>query len=206
MVGAPRGRLSFDRASQEISQRLRVHGAVLRIEHALFVGAQLAAVDAGVREEPGVVIGIHGDAVAHAELSVAEADGGLEARDARLRIQEEQADFADRPGRPALRPAAEVDLAVRQRARAGQPELPEGVALGFAPRKRSITRTVTSVYGMPFAVNPSVTFSTRPATIVSELSMRSTMFIGRTVVACADMRCKSRQAAPRSALAIGCSS
>ena len=42
---------------------------------------------------------------------------------------------------------------------------------------------MTSVYGSPAGVNPSVTFSTRPATMVAEWSMRSTMFIGFTVVA-----------------------
>ena len=78
-----------------------------------------------VREQPDVVIGIHGHAIAHAELAVAEADGGLETGDAGLLVQEQQTHLADVPRGPAFRAAAEVHLAVRHGARRSQSELAE---------------------------------------------------------------------------------
>src|SRR5262245_48102751 len=68
-----------DGAAEKRTKCCGVDRSVLCIEHALFVRAQSAAVDAGVGEEPGVVVPVHGDAVAHAELAVTEADSRPEA-------------------------------------------------------------------------------------------------------------------------------
>src|SRR5262245_54402670 len=87
-MGAARDRPSADGAEQERAERRGIYRAVLRVEHALFVRTERAAVDAGVREESGVVVAVHGDAVAHAELAVTKTDGRPETGHARLRIEE----------------------------------------------------------------------------------------------------------------------
>src|SRR5262245_28415782 len=69
---APRRRAFVDGAAQECPQCGRVDGPALRIEHALLVRAQRVADDARAREQAGVVVAVHRDAVAHAEFPVAE--------------------------------------------------------------------------------------------------------------------------------------
>src|SRR5262245_7230811 len=104
---APRLHFLIDDPAHEVTQRLGIHRPVLRVEHLLPFGTELAAVDLDVREQADVVVRIHGHAVAHAELAVAKANSGLKARDPRLRIKEQQTHFTDVPGGPPFRAAAE---------------------------------------------------------------------------------------------------
>src|SRR5262245_20767352 len=80
--------ITLHRAVQELAERLLVHRSFPGVEHLLLRAVEERAVDVHGGEESRVVVRVHDRAAADTHLSVAQADGGLQAGELRLRVQE----------------------------------------------------------------------------------------------------------------------